>query len=139
MLSVNRMTDYATLVLTRLACDPDHPQSAATLGGEIPLATATIRKVLRILASRGLLISRRGRGGGFILARPADQISLAQVLEAMDDPMILTACCHGGSGCPLGGVCQPRPHWLRISQGIRALLEETTLLNLVDDTSHSVA
>ncbi|MBF0296196.1 MAG: Rrf2 family transcriptional regulator [Magnetococcales bacterium] len=131
MFSINRMTEYATLVMARCAADPVTPMNATDLAAEIPLAPTTLRKLLQTLARQGLLISQRGRNGGFVLARPPSEITLAQVMEALDGPMRLTPCSHADMECHLQGVCKPRPHWLRISKEFLALLEATTLAQMV--------
>ncbi|MBF0626603.1 MAG: Rrf2 family transcriptional regulator [Magnetococcales bacterium] len=133
MLAVNRMTEYATLVMVRLAAEPFRAKSANELAAEIPLAPTTLRKLLQMLASQRLLTSRKGRNGGFALARPAAEITLAQVMEAMNDPLVLIPCQESSGSCPLARICTPRPHWMRINQGIRALLENTTLTQMVAD------
>lgn len=134
MLSINRMTDYATLMLSRMAEEPHRSMSAAELAAEIPLAHTTIRKLLRILASQGVLISHKGRNGGFRLARPPAEISLAQVMEALDGPMNLTSCSRAMADCPLAQVCRPRNHLQRLGGKILALLEQTTLAELALST-----
>ncbi|MBF0272153.1 MAG: Rrf2 family transcriptional regulator [Magnetococcales bacterium] len=131
MSAINRMTEYATIVMVRLAAEQSQPISAAGLAAEIPLAPTTLRKLLQVLANRGLLISRKGRNGGFILARPASEINLAQVMDAMNDPLELIPCHNPTSVCTLAHVCKPRPHWMRINQGIRSLLENTTLTQMI--------
>ncbi|MBF0284977.1 MAG: Rrf2 family transcriptional regulator [Magnetococcales bacterium] len=134
MITVNRMTDYAALVMTHFALQPERSRTALELGGEVPLPSATLRKLLRILTAQGLLVSQRGRHGGFRLARPPSEINLAQVMEAMDGPLTLTACSHHGGSCSFIGLCAPREHWLRIGQGIRTLLESTSLAQLAGTT-----
>ncbi|MBF0192027.1 MAG: Rrf2 family transcriptional regulator [Magnetococcales bacterium] len=137
MFAINRMTEYATLVMVRLATQPDHPVSATGLAAEIPLAPSTLRKLLHVMTSQGLLISRKGRNGGFLLARPASKITLVQVMEAMHDPLELIPCHDPACVCPLAHVCKPRPHWMRIQQGIRSLLENVTLTQMVSDAQES--
>lgn len=131
MLSIHRMSDYAVLILTRLALEPERPRSAASLEQEIPLALATIRKVLRQMAQHGMVRSRQGRQGGFLLARSSANITLAQILIAMEDPVLMTPCCRSDFICALDGVCLSRSHWARIDRQIRILLEKTTLAQLI--------
>lgn len=131
MLSIQRLSDYAVLILTRLALEPERARSAASLEKEIPLALATIRKVLRMLALHGVVRSRQGRQGGFILAHSPADITLARILLAMEDPVLLTPCCRSDFICALDEACLSRTHWARIDRSIRALLEETTLAQLI--------
>ncbi|MBF0416866.1 MAG: SUF system Fe-S cluster assembly regulator [Magnetococcales bacterium] len=131
MLSIQRLSDYAVLILTCLATEPSRARSAASLKKEIPLPLATIRKVLRILAQHGILRSRQGRQGGFMLTRLSAEISLADILNAMQDPVLLTPCCRSDYICALDANCVSRPHWGRLDQSIRALLESTSLAQMI--------
>ncbi|MEO5347572.1 MAG: SUF system Fe-S cluster assembly regulator [Magnetococcus sp. YQC-9] len=131
MLNILRLSDYAVLILIHLAQEPERPRSAATLAQEIALPLTTIRKVLRILAQNGIVRARKGVLGGSILAFPAEGISLAQVLIAMEDPVLLTPCCQADFRCTLDTICRSRTHWMRINRSIRAVLEETTLADMV--------
>ncbi|MBF0309572.1 MAG: Rrf2 family transcriptional regulator [Magnetococcales bacterium] len=135
MMPINRLTDYATLLMTHLAVEPQTPRRAVELTATIPLAFTTIRKLLQILARQGLLISRKGRHGGFLLARPPAEITLKQVVEAMEGPLALTTCCRSGAECALLEACLPKGHWMRLNGAINALLEETTLEDLLAPVS----
>lgn len=131
MLAINRLTDYAILIMARMAAHPDQSVQANALADQIILSYATVRKLLKILAHHGLLISSRGPKGGFRLARPPGEISLADVMRAMGGPMELTQCCAGQhAACGLTAHCTLQGHWQRINQGIHALLAATTLAHL---------
>ncbi|MBF0179033.1 MAG: SUF system Fe-S cluster assembly regulator [Magnetococcales bacterium] len=139
MLTINRMTDYATLLMTRFADQPERVFTATEIANGIPLTATTIRKLLRMLAHHGVLISQKGRKGGFRLARPASEISLAQVMEAMEDPLALTYCGQHKAVCSLEHVCQMRPHWHKIGEQIHTLLANTSLSQLVSGRKEHVS
>src|SRR5688500_20402960 len=90
MLRVTRLTDYATVVLTVLASDPDRVWSAAELAERARLEPPTVAKVLKPLAHGGLVAGFRGTHGGYRLARPVADISLIAIVEAMEGPSGMT-------------------------------------------------
>jgi len=87
MLRISKLTDYGTVILASLACDPERVRTAAALADSTHIAAPTVSKLLKQLQRAGLVISTRGLHGGYQLARPATQISVAG-----------DARCSGGTG-----------------------------------------
>ncbi len=87
MLRVTKLTDYATVVLTVLAARPGEVLSATELAEFTGLEPPTVSKVLKPLAQAGLVEGLRGVRGGYRLTRPAIEISLFEVVEAMEGPL----------------------------------------------------
>lgn len=132
MIRLGRLTDYGILLMTRMAARPDAGLSAAELAADAHLPLPTVSKVLRLLAKQGLLISHRGAKGGYSLARPAHQISVAGIITAIEGPVALTLCTtvdHLGD-CELEPHCPVRGHWQKINRALRAALEEMTLSDI---------
>ena len=71
MLRISKLTDYATVILARLAAEPERRFTAAQLAAETRLALPTVSKLLKQLHRSGLVQSTRGLHGGYLLARPA--------------------------------------------------------------------
>jgi FeS assembly SUF system regulator len=92
MLRISRLTDYATVLLARLAADPARQCTAAELALATHIAQPTVSKLLKQLHRNELLISTRGLRGGYRLARPASAITAAHILDALEDPLGLTEC-----------------------------------------------
>jgi Rrf2 family protein len=82
------------------------------------------------LACAGLLISARGAAGGFTLARPAPQISLADIVEAVEGPIAMTVCSEGRSDCALDAHCRIKPHMGIIGNAVRGALGAVSLTEL---------
>ena len=83
------------------------------------------------LASAGLLTSVRGAGGGFALSRPADAISLADIVEAVEGPIALTMCADGvNHECLLDAHCRVKPHMGVVGNAVRGALGAVTLTEL---------
>ena len=93
-----------------------------------------VGKILKALVRGGILASRRGATGGYALARPAHDITLADILVALEGPIAVTACMEHGSdgGCSLELTCPSRSHWHRINEAVRHAIEGVTL----DDLAH---
>jgi len=95
----------------------------------VPLPTA--QKLMGRLAQAGLLASARGTGGGFLLSRAASAISLADIVEAVEGPIAMTACVDDQRhDCGLEGACRVKPHWSVVNNTIRGALDGVSLAML---------
>jgi len=130
MLRISKMTDYATVILARLALAPERQFTAAQLAGQTHLAQPTVSKVLKLLLRRGLLHSTRGLHGGYRLARPAAEITAAQILDALEGPVALIECARHVHHCSIESTCGVGRAWQRVSVALRRVLEEITLVEL---------
>src|SRR5690606_18961516 len=109
VLRVTRLTDYATVLLTVLAARPGDVLSAADLAAAAGLELPTVAKVLRPLAQANLVEGFRGAGGGYRLARAPAEISLVDVVEAMEGPLGMTECSLHEGTCGIGRAsCRER-------------------------------
>ena len=130
MLRVTKLTDYATVVLTVLAADPDRVLSATELAERAGLETPTVAKVLKPLAQAGLVEGFRGVNGGYRLARPADAIGLIEVVEAMEGPLGMTECSIHAGHCTIEDHCGVRANWRRINDVVVQALRSVTLAQM---------
>jgi Rrf2 family protein len=94
----------------------------------VPLPTT--QKLMGQLAIAGLLNSARGAGGGFSLARPAAEISLADVVEAVEGPIAMTVCSEGRTDCALDAHCRIKPHMGMVGNAVRGALGAVSLTEL---------
>jgi Rrf2 family protein len=95
----------------------------------VPLPT--VQKLVGRLAAAGLIVSSRGTGGGFRLARAADDISLADIVEAVEGPIAMTACVEQGRhDCALETDCRVKPHWGAVNDALKGALGGVTLAQL---------
>jgi FeS assembly SUF system regulator len=130
MLRISKMTDYATVILARLALAPQRQFTAAQLADQTHLAQPTVSKVLKLLLRRGLLHSTRGLHGGYRLARPAAEITAAQILDALEGPVALIECARHVHHCSIESTCGVGRAWQRVSVALRRVLEDITLVEL---------
>lgn len=131
MLRVSRLADYASVVMACLARHPDAVLPAAEIGDETRLELPTVSKLLKRLAQAGLVESFRGATGGYRLARAARDISLAEIVEALDGPIGLTEC-SAGNACPRQPFCAVANDW----QGIGATIDRALRAVSLDDMLH---
>jgi FeS assembly SUF system regulator len=130
VLRISKLTDYATVILASLAADSLRQRTAQEIAQTIHLAAPTVAKLLKQLHRAGLVESTRGLHGGYRLARPAQTITAAAILDALEGPLALTECATGHSQCDLQASCSVGGSWQRINQAIRQSLEEITLAEL---------
>jgi len=130
---LSHLADYAVVLMTAAARRPaDARLSATELAQETGVPLPTAQKLMGQLASCGLLSSARGAGGGFALARPATEISLADIVEAVEGPIAMTACsaAEGPSDCALDAHCRVKPHMGVVGNAVRGALGAVSLTEL---------
>lgn len=126
------LADYAVVMMAAAARHPGGARlSAACLAEETGVPLPTAQKLMGRLASAGLLSSARGTGGGFQLAREAQGITLADIIEAVEGPIAMTNCIEGGShDCVLEGGCRVKPHLNAVNGAVRGALANVSLASL---------
>ncbi|HMN83717.1 MAG TPA: SUF system Fe-S cluster assembly regulator [Burkholderiaceae bacterium] len=132
MLRISRLTDYGTLVMSQMAAAPEQVFSAGDLASRLGLGAAAVSKILKGLARHGLVGSVRGRRGGYALTRPPQGITLADIVDALEEqPFGLTECSARTGLCELEESCRIRANWRRISDTVRSSLEAVTLAEML--------
>jgi FeS assembly SUF system regulator len=129
---LTHLADYAVVMMTAAARrDPSSRLSATELADETGVPLPTAQKLMQKLAAHGLLVGQRGAGGGYALARPVTEISLADIVEAVEGPIVLTMCADGvNHECALDAHCKVKPHMSIVGDAIRSSLEAVTLEQL---------
>lgn len=131
---LSSMADYAVVIMAAAARHCGGMRISATrLAEETGVPAPTVQKLVSRLTSAGLLRSSRGMGGGLKLARPAAAITLADIVEAVEGPIALTACVeHGRHDCTLESACLIRPHWPLVNEALRGALAGVPLTRLAE-------
>lgn len=113
MFHVVRSTDYAARIVLHLASQEDVEAlaSIAEIAATRDLPVPFVRRIVSQLAEAGILRTARGVGGGVALARPADSITLYDVVVAMEGPTCPSPCLDEAKGCPFAGTCPVRGVW----------------------------
>lgn len=130
MLRMSKLTDYGTIVLAQLAARPGALSTAGEVATATRLGQATVSKLLKSLTRAGLVVSERGPQGGYLLARAPEEISAAQILDALEGPVAITECSAAGGECDLESVCRVGAAWRRINYSIRRALDQISLADL---------
>ena len=133
MLRLNRMTDYAILVLGALAHRHGETLASGRLAEVTDLAQPTVAKVLKMLLAAELVETQRGVRGGYRLMTISAQISLVDIVEAMEGPIAVTDCIDSArEPCMASNCCCMRKHWKHINLAIRKALMDVTLEDLIN-------
>lgn len=135
MLRISKLTDYGTVVLGHLSAREGAVLSAAEVSNATGIAAPTVSKLLKSLARAGLVSSTRGAGGGYALARLPQDISAAEVIDALEGPVTLTECSAADSHCDYEHLCSVGGTWQRINTAIRRALDEVSLVDLTHHAS----
>jgi len=129
---LSHLADYAVVLMTAAARRPAGARLSATeLAGETGVPLPTTQKLMGQLAASGLLTSARGVSGGFALSRVATEISLADIVEAVEGPIALTMCSDSNNHeCILDAHCRVKPHIGVVGRAVRGALGAVTLTEL---------
>ncbi len=129
---LSSMADYAVVTMCAAARHCGFARvSASDLAAETGLPLPTVQKLVSTLSKAGLLKAMRGAGGGIQLSRPAAAITLADIVEAIEGPIALTACVEDGRhDCGLEASCSVRPHWGMVNKAMRGALAQVRLSEL---------
>ena len=135
MLRISKLTDYAILIMVELT--RDHAMlSAHALAERVGVEVPTASKVLKLLAGGGLLESFRGPNGGYRVTRKAAEISVAEVIAAIEGPIAMTECSVEKGLCSQEDSCELRGNWQRISLAVADALHKVSLAEMVAPTGH---
>ena len=133
MFKLNRMTDYAIVVLGTLAHRQGEILATAQLAELVGLNQPTVAKVAKTLVAADLLETQRGVHGGYRLARQAAMISLVQIVEAMEGPIVVNDCVEGAQApCVVSNCCFMSRNWNRVNLAVRNALSDVSLEDLID-------
>ena len=134
MLRLSKKADYALMAMKHLAVRSDRGSSSAReIAGQYDIPIELMAKVLQRLVRRGLLVSHQGTRGGYQLARTPAQISVADVIQAIEGPVTVTACSTDDGQCEQFSKCNVRDPLYRVRDRILAALGECTIAELASD------
>jgi FeS assembly SUF system regulator len=129
MLRLSKLADYGCQVMTYMARDAA-VHSASEVAAALDMASATVSKILKMLARQELVVSVLGAKGGYALARQPEEISVAEIICAMDGPISITEC-SSDSACTRESLCSTRGNWQGINRIIQDALEKVSLAEMI--------
>jgi Rrf2 family protein len=140
MLRLSKKADYALMAMKHLALRGDGSSSAREIASLYDIPIELLAKILQRLVRRGLLASQQGTRGGYQLARMPALISVADVIQAIDGPVTVTACSSTETGnCEQFAKCNVRDPLWRVRERILSALGECTIAELAADPATAAA
>ena len=129
MLRLSKLADYGCQVMAYMAKDGT-VHSASEVAATMGMAVATVSKILKMLSRQNLVVSVMGAKGGYALARRPSDISVAEIICAMDGPISITECSNDTS-CARESLCSTRGNWRGINRIIKDALEKVSLAEMI--------
>lgn len=134
MIRMSKLADYGLVLMTHFLRQRSRREnlSARQMAHETGLPLPMVSKVLKALTREGLLLSHRGVSGGYALSRDPEEISISDVLSAMEGPIAMTECLETDGDCKQESVCPVRTNWERINFAVRDVLDAISLADMVE-------
>lgn len=133
MLRISKMTDYAVVVLTTLAHSDHALMTTNGVSAKTGLPEPTVAKILKLLSRGNFLASIRGVNGGYKLLKTPAEISVAQIIAAIDGPIALTSCVDDNDqSCGYQNHCAMKGRWNNVNFAVRSALENVTLASMMN-------
>ncbi|MBE0635887.1 Rrf2 family transcriptional regulator [Candidatus Bipolaricaulota bacterium] len=131
-MNLTKKSSYGLIATLELAhASEAAPQSASSIAEQYSLPVSFIEKILHELRHAGLVRSKQGRTGGYFLARPPQDISVRDVLEALGESLDLVGCLNSASHCGLTDCCPTQGAWRHIDTRFKRLLDSLSLQSLL--------
>ncbi len=130
MLRISKLADYATVIMHCLMADESQVLSANQVAQRVSLSAHTVSKILKILLEAGLVASVRGAGGGYRLAKPAQAITVAAVITAIEGEVAFTECSQSAQICRHESTCTIKHNWQTINRFLIDTLESVSLADM---------
>ena len=128
---INKLTDYSIVIMTNMVIkDEKGMYNAKELAEATGIPLPTVTRILKMLSNGKLLESQRGPQGGYSLTRSAKEISVAEVIEAMEGPISLTECASDDCGCFYEASCAVGKPWQKINKAIKEVLQNINLAEM---------
>lgn len=133
-MQITRQADYAVRAVLYLAnIGPETRAATSQIAHEQQIPPSFLAKIVSQLSVAGLLQTSRGARGGVSLARSPENISLLEVVEAIDGPILLNECVAGNGVCNFGDDCPMRPIWCETQEELITRLKTTTFDSFIKD------
>ena len=135
-MQITRQADYALRAMIFLArMDSNTRAATSQIAEEQLIPPSFLAKIISQLSIAGLIHTSRGARGGVTLARPAEEITLLEVIEAIDGPIALNQCTLSKNGCPFQENCPIHPVWCDAQSELVQRLSKTTFASLISQSA----
>lgn len=134
MIRLSKLSDYAVVVLSQLARDAGRVVSASGLAESTGIPEPTVSKVLKVLVKGDIIVSIRGAAGGYMMARSPDDITVRELIVALEGPIAVTSCLEESNDlCGISSLCPMKGRWQKVNRAIMNTLDEMFLSDLIFD------
>ena len=134
MMNLSKTVGYAVHALSCLEQAQGEPLFVQEIAEATGIMKPYLARIINRLVHQGLIASKRGYRGGILLALPAEQISLAQIVQALDGESWSRECFFGLEKCPSTRACPAHAMWSRMRKQIAGTLNRTTLADVTRAT-----
>jgi FeS assembly SUF system regulator len=133
MIRLTKLSDYAVVVLSLLARERGGVMTATVLANQTGIPEPTVAKVLKLLARQDIVVSTRGVNGGYAMEKEPHNVTVADLIIALEGPIALTACVDSQTDdCTLSELCPLRGGWQKVNVAIKTALSSVTLADLLN-------
>lgn len=140
MIKISKLADYAVVILAAMGQGDAVRMSATSLSATTNIPEPTVSKILKILSRHNIIVSARGVNGGYTLSRPITQITMRDVIAAIDGPIAITSCADGHlPDCSLAHTCGTRGRWDHVNSAITNALEQVSLADMIHSPHKSAS
>ena len=130
-MQITRETDYAIRCVHYLSCGKGETLMVDRIAQGMHIPKTFLAKILQKLVKGGVVKSFRGARGGFQLDRRPDEITLLDVIEAIEGPVAMNACALDNRACSLSSRCPVHPVWVEVRKGVETLLRKKTFADFL--------
>ncbi len=137
MIRVNKLTDYAIAVASKLSVNDAEVRSVAEISKSTFIPEPTVAKILKLLTKSGIVLSKRGINGGYLLGKDIKDVSVADMVQAIEGPIMLTSCVDVKGKAPkdvcmASSVCMMRARWNKVNQAVIGALEAVSVKDMFE-------
>lgn len=137
---LSQTAEYALRAVVLLAARPSGSTArVGELADALDIPQNYLSKTLHVLTRAGVLVSARGKGGGFALARPAKSISLLEIVDPFDRLGSKSVCLMGQGECSEAHACAAHHTWKEVSSRVQGFFRKTTVADLADSAAANLA
>jgi FeS assembly SUF system regulator len=137
MIKINRLTDYATLIICEMVNDQSNIISAKHLSKKTKIGESTVSKILKMLERSGLLKSYRGTAGGYRLEKNASEIGVLDIIIAVEGDISLTLCgMNSHNACEYNTGCKVKHGWGKLNNLFMQALQSFAIKDFIDDNTN---
>ena len=129
-MNFSKTTEYSFRILSYMAKDEERLYTTTDLYEDLKIPFRYLRKLMTILSNNSLLVSFKGKNGGYRLSKRSGKIRLSDIVKVTGDSQTVSKCFFGFQDCPLTEKCAMHERWIRVTEHIHDILNSTTLADL---------